>query len=63
MVPFVKFKTLDRVLASSDVVQCKKVGYYTIMLVEGDHETSLCPLDTIKGDVKGIIIICHVIKI
>ena len=56
MVPFVKFKTLDRVLSFIDVVQYKKVGYYTIMFVYGAHETSLCPLNTTKGSVKGIFV-------
>ena len=44
------------VLGACGVVQCKNVGYYTIMFVYGDHETSLYPLDTKKGHVKGIIV-------
>ena len=42
------------VLGAHDVVQCKNVGYYTIIFVYGDHETSLSPLDTTKGPVKGM---------
>ena len=53
MVLILKFRTLDMVLGACDVVQCKNVGYYTIMFVYGDHETSLCPLDTTKGPIKG----------
>ena len=57
MVLVLKFRTLYMVLGVRDVVQCKNVGYYTIMFVYGDHETSLCPLDTTKGPVKGIFVI------
>ena len=49
-------RTLDMVLGARDVVQCKNVGYYTIMVFYGDHETSLYILDTTKGLVKGIIV-------
>ena len=49
-------RTLDMVLGAHDVVQCKNVGYYTIMFVYAAHETSLYPLDTTKGLVKGIIV-------
>jgi len=49
-------RTLDMVLGARDVVQCKNVGYYTIMFVYGAHETSLYPLDTTKSLVKGIIV-------
>ena len=55
MVLVLKFRTLDMVFVACDVVQCKNVGYYTIMFVYGAHETSLCPLDTTKGPVKGIL--------
>ena len=49
-------RTLDIVVGSRDVVQCKNVGYYTIMFVYGAHETSLYPLDTTKGPIKGLIV-------
>ena len=49
-------RTLDMVLHSRDVVQWKNVGNYTIMFVYVAHETSLYPLDTTKGHVKGIIV-------
>ena len=56
MVPFFNFRTLDMVLGSRDVVQCKNVGYYTIMFVYGAHEASLYSLDTTNGHVKGIVV-------
>ena len=49
-------RTLDMVLGARDVVQCKNVGYYTIMFVYGAHETSVYPLDTTNSPVKGIIV-------
>ena len=49
-------RRLDMVLGARDVVQCKNVGYYTIMFLYGAHETSLYPLDTTKGLVKGTIV-------
>ena len=49
-------RTLDMVLGSHVMDQCKNVGYYTIMFVYAAHETSLYPLDTTKGPVKGIIV-------
>ena len=51
-----KFRTLDMVLGARDVVHCENVGYYTIMFVYGAHETSLYPLETTKGHVKGIFV-------
>ena len=56
MVLVLKFRLLDMVLGACDLDQCKNLGYYTIMLVYGAHETSLCPLDTTKGHVKGIFV-------
>ena len=55
MVLVLKLRTLDMVLGFRDVVQCKNVGYYR-MFVYGSHETSLCPIDTKKGHVKGIFV-------
>ena len=53
---FKLIRTLDMVLGTSDVVQCKNVGYYTIDFVYGANDASLYPLDTAKGHVKGIIV-------
>ena len=57
MVLVFNFRTLYMVLGAHDVVQCKNLGYYTIMFVYGAHEKSLCPLDTTKGTIKGIFVI------
>ena len=44
------------VLGARDAVQCKNVGYYTIIFVYGAHEKSLYLLDTTKCPIKGIIV-------
>ena len=44
-----KFRILDMVLGSFDVVQClQNLGYCTIIFVYGARDTSLCPLGTTK---------------
>ena len=53
---FKLIRTLDIVLGAHDVDKWKNVGYYTIVIVYAAHETSLYPLYTTKGHVKGIIV-------